>query len=313
MIGIAGYSGFMGQKKAKEDDPGLDLSEVQVCIPEVQYVARAGSASYESRLAELKKLGGSDFHEPGLDTPRVSVSFNWAPLEIEERKKIRDWWPELFAECRKSEVDETSVPALPSGVPAVVTFRIPVSEMKKWDIKSVTEEVRKSLHVALRNRPTFREAPKMAPVVPPERKFLVSCRNNQFRRDLKRYKLHVKEGLSYRQIAYLELRERRKPLDWIKGSKTTKKAARGERTVGEAVKRIHEAIHMKPFKAKRRRLDNPGQGADTYRCDTHGEFCPRGCPALNKWLCQIEPGLPTNTTGKLKGEVEQGEVEQDSC
>src|SRR5262249_24788576 len=108
----------MGRKKAKQDDPGLDLSEVQVCIPKVQYVAMPGWASYESRLAELKKLGGSDFHNSGLETPRMSVSFNWAPPQTEERKKIRDRSPSLFEPCRKSEIDDASVPALPSGVPA---------------------------------------------------------------------------------------------------------------------------------------------------------------------------------------------------
>jgi len=289
----------MGRKKAKEDDPGAEL----YVYPEVRGVAKAPWAPYEGRLAELKKLGGADFHESPGDAPQVSVSFNWAPLEPDARKKIRESCPELFAPCRKNEIDDSSSAALPSGVPAVVTFRIPVSEMKQWDIGRVTETVRKSLHVALRNRPTFKEAPEMASVVPRERAFLVNCRNKQFRRDLERYELYVKKGLTYRQIAYLQLRERRKPVDWLTGLKTIKKEVPGERTVGEAVKRIHEAIHMKPYKAKRRRLDNPGQGADTYRCDTHGEFCPRGCPTLNKWLPQIEPGLPTNTTGKLRGEV----------
>jgi len=290
----------MGRKKAKEDDPGAEL----YVYPEVRGVAKAPWAPYEGRLAELKKLGGADFHESPGDAPQVSVSFNWAPLEPKARKRISESRPELFAQCRKNEVDDASAPALPSGVPAVVTFRIPVSEMKQWDIGRVTETVRKSLHVALRNRPTFKEAPEMAPVVPRERKFLVSCRNNRFRRDLERYKLHVKQGLTYRQIAYLQLRERRKPVDWIKALKTIKKEVPGERTVGEAVKRIYEAIHMEPYKAKRRRLDTPAQGANAYRCDTHGRDCPKACPTLKKWMLEIDKMLPTDTTGKPKGEVE---------
>jgi len=293
----------MGRKKAKEDDPSLDLSEGQVRIPKVPYVAKGAWGPYEARLAELKKLGGAYFHESPGGAPQVSVSFNWAPLEPKTRKRISESRPELFAQCRKNEVDDTSVPALPSGVPAVVTLRIPVSEMKQWDIKRVTETVRKSLHVALQNRPTFKEAPEMATVVPRERAFLVSCRERQFRRDLGRYRLAVKQGLTYRQIAYLELRERRKPVDWIKALKAIKKEVPGERTVGEAVKRIYEAIHMKPYKAKRRRLDTPAQGADAYRCDAHGQNCPKACPTLKKWMRQLNTMLPTATTGKLKGEV----------
>lgn len=70
------------------------------------------------------------------------------------------------------------------------------------------------------------------------------------------------------------------------------------------MKRIYEAIHMEPYKAKRRRLDTPAQGANAYRCDTHGRDCPKACPTLKKWMLEIDKMLPTDTTGKPKGEVE---------
>lgn len=61
----------------------------------------------------------------------ITVRYNWAPYLKAEREEWRITCPERKAlECTEDEVACTNELALPSGLPAAVTFIVPVTQMK---------------------------------------------------------------------------------------------------------------------------------------------------------------------------------------
>lgn len=229
--------------------------------------------------------------------PRIVVSFNWAPYLADMRK----WAPtrEVFKPYKGYEVPQEFGPAVPHEVPAIVTIRVPVSQMKAWDVKPITKLIGDVLRDALVNRPSSDEAPTMARVLPPEREFLVHCREPEFQRDVGRYKLHMQRGLTFRQIAWLEVsRKLGTELSIESLPRMMSFAVPGESSVREAVQRIYKALFLEPYRARRRRIDAPAKGVTEYRCGKHGQDCPDTCSYLKRWFNDMQRMLPSDTTGK---------------
>jgi hypothetical protein len=273
-------------------------------------VRAAGVNAMREAVRSSKPL--ADLLDAGVDAvAEIGVGFNWAPFPADVRNKIRKrFGADAFAECRDPEVQNNLDPALPTGVGAVVTFRVPVTQLTSWDLEPITKAIKHALKLAIKNRPTAAEAPEMSPTIPPQRAFLLRCREREFRRDLERYRLHTKEGLSAREIAYYE-RAKKSPtgvdLDKIRRQARGRSVA-GERAVAGSIRRISEAVLVRPYELRRRRFDPiPTNLMQEYRCTEHGRDCPRNCPTLEQWLNRVTPALPTVTTGKHRGEVRYGE------
>ena len=114
----------------------------------------------------------------------------------------------------------------------------------------------------------------------PELAFLATVRPADFRRAYLRYDRHFKDGYSLAKIA----RSRRLGGD--------------PDSVERDVKRISEAIHRKPYRARRRRLDAPGAGLKEYACRAHpAGSCPDDCRYMLQWWAKANRMLPTMGTG----------------
>ena len=240
-------------------------------------------------------------------TPRIDVSYNWAPYDAEERKKIHAReGVGAFKACTTTEVPSNLEPALPEGVPAFVTIRVPISPMKKnWGFGEVLKEIGNVLHDALENCPSREEAPMMRGTIPPQREFLLNAREEGLQRDITRHKLHWQQGLNFRQIAYMEDREDRGLSISVENIPAhIGLEMPGENAVCESVRRIYEAIHLQPMPAaRRRRIDDPGGGIQEYACEEHGHDCPAECSYLKTWYQAVNRTLPSDFTGSLRGQV----------
>ncbi len=183
-----------------------------------------------------------------------------------------------------------------SPVGSSVFFQIDLSRVTLWDLERLARDfkmnLRKSLggsHKPLRGWPASE---------PEELAFLRTVRPDVFYRDLQRYDLHIKHGLSYRLIALLEVEGKASNLDQIPQQRLVRKKIPPESGVGDSVPRIYQAIYRKKYNAKRRRLDTPAVGIEPYHCPTHGQDCSLSCPVLIKFRSKVYPTLPTDQTGR---------------
>lgn len=279
-------------------DESFDASDVTGDNPVLRFILE------EMRSLATSKTDFADLLDPGFDEAvGIGASFNWAPFTKEIREKVRArFGPDVFTKCNSVDVKNNLEPALPDGMGAVVTLRVPVGQLTTWDVKPLVRAISRVLREALKNRPTLDEAPRMTRTVPPYRAFLLHCREDEFQRDLERYKLHKQQqALTFRQIAFMEQAKKMgHPIDADKIPTTIGCEVPGERGVAAAVQRIDEAIYFRPYKARRRRLDTPAEGVAEYRCNEHGQDCPETCPHLKAWLKVVKKMLPTDTTGKGK-------------
>lgn len=278
-------------------DESFDASDVTGDNPVLRFILE------EIRSFATSKTDFTDLLGPGFDEAvGIGASFNWAPFPKEIREKVRTrFGPDVFTSCNSVEVKNSLEPALPDGIGAVVTIRVPVGQLTTWDISPLIHAIKRVLREALKNRPTLDEAPRMTRTMPPYRAFLLHCREDEFQRDLERYKLHKQQGLTFRQVTFMEqARKMGHPIDADKIPKTIGCEVPGERGVAAAVQRIDEAIYFRPYKARRRRLDHPGEGIAEYRCPKHAQDCPEACPHLKAWWKSVERTLPTDTTGEGK-------------
>jgi hypothetical protein len=149
------------------------------------------------------------------------------------------------------------------------------------------------------------EASQSLEVIPPERKFLLYCRDAQLDRDLERYRLYAQEGLRFRAIALIECSTKAgRLLTPEQIPRTISIVVPGENAVRMAVRRIYAAVHLKPMvKGRRRRIDAPADGMPSYHCEKHGQACSRSCERFQSWWKRVSRTLPTPTTGKLWGEI----------
>jgi hypothetical protein len=119
-----------------------------------------------------------------------------------------------------------------------------------------------------------------------------------FNRDLRRYDLHRQQGLTFRQIAYLEREERRgRPLmpGQLRGMPVRIEPG-AESSVRASVQRIYRSIYRVPYHARRLAPDH--SNVSPYECPTHpGGDCPLDCPMLLDWVARIWPSLPKPDSG----------------
>lgn len=257
---------------------------------------------------------GTDLlNEFGVKVYPITVKYNWTPYLKTERDEWRESYPNREPkECRENDVLCTKEAALPSGLPAVVTFVVPITQMKQWGLDKTMEDIKHVLQHALLNAPTREEAPLMDNSFPPQRAFLLHCQEGTLDQDLKRYTRFAKEMLSIRQIAYLEHQERKgKMLSANEIPKKIKQKISGESGVSESIKRIFEGIYLCPFDGVRQsRITAPPQETETYNCGMHGQDCPSSCPNIKEWAKKYESSLPSPHHGQLRGETHTDDLDQ---
>ena len=158
-----------------------------------------------------------------------------------------------------------------------------------WDLAYLTNKFREFVRGALKKWKKGKGPPAVAP--------FRYVRLRTFRRDLRRYDLHMTHGLSFRLIAFTELLERRgKKVP--ENLRRVRRPVREESGVARSVHRIYRAIYGKPYNAKRRRLDHPAQGFGPYHCPDHPRnCCDWSCKHLRDWMKRIKPTLPSDKTG----------------
>jgi DNA-directed RNA polymerase specialized sigma24 family protein len=263
--------------------------------------------------------------------PEVTASYNWAPYHAEARAAVRKR-AGSFDDCRNVELPPGERPALPVGLPAFVTLRIPVGHLNQWDLGDLVEAMREVLSDAMRECPTRTEALRMRGAIPAERTFLVHCREEEFQRDLERYRLSQTRGLGNVQIAYLEwARIKGRSVDTeanpptIDGAPipdTIQESVPGQSSISESLKRIHEALYLEtaPSADLRRRIARVELPA--YNCPIHGQTCfidsdgenatdrrDRTCSYLRSWSARLIANevLDSDERGRLSGQVEYRE------
>ena len=234
--------------------------------------------------------------------PKIEVSYNWAPYTTVRREEIRKAdGSAAFKACSKYEVADPKEPALPDGIPAFVNIRVPVNQMKIWGLDDIMNVLGRIVREAIENCPSKEEAPNMMTTIPPQREFLMHARPPVFKKDLLRYKLYTKKYLNFREIAFWEAQKDRGVKCFTRDLPSKIKISQTKETsVYESVKRIYEAIHLKPFpRSRRRRLDAPAEGISEYVCLVHtgSLICPESCPSLKRWVNEIERTLPTEASG----------------
>lgn len=279
-------------------------------------------AVFDEKKRELGDLTWIDLLDEYVTmVPRIEVSYNWAPYDKHVRKEIRDRdGVQVFKACTTTEVESDNEPALPVGIPAFVTIRIPISPMKVWGLSKTVSTVAGVLREALKHCPSPEEAPSIMGTIPRRREFLMTAHDQVLEKDIERYKLYITQGLTFRQIAYVESKRRKnKPVDLNTLPKKIRRNVPKESAVCESVTRIYEAIYLKPFpRARRRRLDTPAQGVPVYNCPEHGEKCSKECNYLRDWLTKVDRTLPTDTTGSgaerrfASKEPTTGEIPEDA-
>jgi len=180
-----------------------------------------------------------------------------------------------------------------------MTFSVPVSELSDWDLERVLDSIRRALQLALTERPTTEEAPEMAILLPPQRRFLLHCQEAAFRRDVERYRRWA-TGRTFRSIALEEQYEvKGKTFELDPGAPIGFEIP-GDELVRESVARIYEAIWLESFLGRRRRIDTSAMGISKYSCPEHSESddCEKtSCQYLKEWWKRVELTLPSDRSG----------------
>jgi hypothetical protein len=208
----------------------------------------------------------------GADQGPVLVRRNWGvPSELRA----------LFVQIRGREP-----PPSPSPLePHTLTVTIDLERVGKHDLKNVAQLVKKAIRAALAELPPALQTPPSRRL-PKRLGFLRKMSEAVFQRELRRYDLATRHGVSFRLIALVEERERRGqtsvgPPDRRRVGFSVK----GEDAVKKSVSRLFEAIQEKPWPGLRRAAD-PRAGVEQYACPDHGgNACPTlDCPYAKKFL-----------------------------
>jgi hypothetical protein len=260
--------------------------------------------------------------------PEVTAAYNWAPYHAEARAAVRKR-AGSFGDCRTVELPPGDRPALPVGLPAFVTLRIPVGHLNQWDVGDIADAIRQLLVEAVKECPTPAEAPGMRGAIPAERTFLVHCREAEFQRDLERYRLSQTRGLQSVQIAYLERAgSRGQQVDMAANPPTVagtpipdriRESLPGQASISESLKRIHEALCLEPAPSAGIRRRVAYVDLPAYDCPTHGQTCfidsdaqnptDQTCGYLRSWTARLiaDEVLDSDDRGRLSGQVEYRE------
>lgn len=181
-------------------------------------------------------------------------------------------------------------------------LQVVLSGISLWDIERLATDFKAILRASLKKchdqgpiSVTFPSAR-----VPNALKFIRTVTSYNFHRDLRRYDLHMSHGLTFRLIALFEeqVEKGQKESSDVPDQQKVGKQVRSESGVGDSIHRIYLAIHREKYKAKRRRIDTPARGIETYKCPTHGSECSLNCPYLKKWIKRVLPTLPSDKTGQ---------------
>ena len=204
------------------------------------------------------------------------------------------YWPTIMAFVARGK-DPITLPKFPPPCPTRplrtprLLIEVDLERVGFWDLAALTDRFREVVRAGLKKLKKGNGPPAIAP--------FRYTRLKTFRRDLRRYDLHMTYGLSFRLIALTEDLERRGK----KVPENLRRVGRPIRTesgVRRSVHRIYRAIYGKRYNAKRRRLDHPAQGFKPYSCPHHPrKRCDMKCEHLRKWLKAIKPTLPSDKTG----------------
>jgi len=187
----------------------------------------------------------------------------------------------------------------PPGEPPTVSLTIDLTKVHLVGVTELAKKFTASVNEALQKLPTEWDT------FPEELTFLRTISWEDFERDLRRFNLHTQHGLTFRQIAFLEDRERDGyPLPSSPQRHIIGKPIPGEDGVEKSVKKIMQAMDRKPYRARRKRIDTPAQGLGQYSCSIHplGD-CPADCPSAFAFLQAFNATAPTDSTGQGKETV----------
>lgn len=162
-------------------------------------------------------------------------------------------------------------------VPATYV-RVDLSRITLWDLDTLATDFKEILRntLALARGTGAQSDPR-------ELAFLKTVRQDVFYRDLKRYDLHIKHGLTYRLIGFLETRGRTTPPDASLSSHRVGTMIPTESSVSDSVQRIYEAIHRVRYNAKSKQLEEGIDVERQYHCEDHGTNCPNSCPQVKQF------------------------------
>ncbi len=187
-----------------------------------------------------------------------------------------------------------------ANAPPAIFFQIDLSRVTIWDLQRLARDFKRILRASLLG--SDKSLLGWPASEPKELAFLRTVGSDFFYRDLQRYDLHIKHGLTYRLIALLEVEGKANNLDQIPRQRRVGKKIPVESSISDSVQRIYQAIYRKKYNSKRRRLDTPAVGMEPYHCPTHSEAtpgrgCPRSCSHLKTWWSKVQPTLSSDQTG----------------
>lgn len=201
----------------------------------------------------------------------------WLPIALSGA--VKNFWyrrdepsPKLFRDELGKGGDHIDPCFAYFGLPLdqihTVNIEVNLASITGRNLQDVASEVKKIISTALSYA-----APWYG-----ELDFLRTISPKVFDRAIAAYDLHMREGLTFSEIA----RRKRWSPDRVEKN----------------VKRIYRAIHRKGYTARRRRIDTPAEGIKLYHCDKHApKECPEGCEYMNDWLTKFNRTSPTDTTG----------------
>lgn len=172
-------------------------------------------------------------------------------------------------------------------VPALYV-RVDLSRTTLWDLDKLAADFKETLRNTL---DLSRETGVLSD--PRELAFLKTVRQDVFYRDLRRYDLHVKSGLTYRLIGFLETHGQKTPPDVSLSSHCVGKPIPTESSVSNSVQRIYEAIHRVKYSAKSVQLERRTDLEKPYHCPDHGTGCPLSCPELKQFEARFNKTFRT--------------------
>lgn len=269
----------------KKDPRGRKLTQILVRLhfqaPSPQEVARLSN-----QAKVLKRRLAADYGFKGIYVP---------PPEFLRLLQKCGGRPEDYGEHLWAPYGKPSL-IFARGTGSRIDVRIDLTRTTIWDLESIVSAVKRCLRQRLKDLP-LEVKRKVAPL-----EFVRTIRPSNFWRDLRRYDRHVGGGLSFRQIAALEVQERtgQAVADQLQPRRIGW-PVRGEDSVERSVRTIYEAIHGTRYRARRRRLDSPAVGVDAYNCPEHGSECSKTCRYLRNWLARVRPTLPSDNTGMSPG------------
>ncbi len=189
-------------------------------------------------------------------------------------------------------------PPLPEDEPPLLMFVVDLSRVSTWDLDWLARDLKRAVTVVLKRRPRGH-----ARSDPAELQFLRNKDPKIFARDIQRYDLHMKYGLSYRLIAALEAKARRgQPIPHSPRRQVVGVKVKAESSVEESVKQIYRAIHRTPYRARRGRPPFDHPEPEQYTCPLPGHQGGRGGPACDEqcptWVTYSQSlSLPSDRMG----------------